>query len=61
MSGGSRASHHTAQGATLDEYADRIGPFLHKDVAICVEQARKCGVDPGLLLDVVQRGELTLT
>jgi hypothetical protein len=58
---GSRASHHAAQGATLDEHADRIGPFLREDAAICVEQARECGVDPGLLLGVAQRGELTIT
>lgn len=60
-SGGSRASHEAAQDASLDAFADRVRPFLHKDVAICVEYAREQGVDAGLLLEVVQRGPLTLT
>jgi 3-hydroxyisobutyrate dehydrogenase-like beta-hydroxyacid dehydrogenase len=60
MSGGSRASHHAALRASMAEFAARIGPFLSKDVAVCLEQAAERGVDPGLLIDVVRRGRLTL-
>jgi 3-hydroxyisobutyrate dehydrogenase-like beta-hydroxyacid dehydrogenase len=60
MSGGSQASRRTATGGTMAEFATRIGPFMKKDVAICLEQAAERGVDPGLLIDVVRRGPLTL-
>ena len=61
MSGGSQASHHAAQRASMAEFAARIAPFLSKDVAVCLEQAAERGVDPGLLIDVVRRGRLALT
>ena len=61
MSGGSKASHHAAQRASMAEFAARIGPFLAKDVAVCLEQAAERGVDPGLLIDVVRRGRLAIT
>lgn len=61
MSGGSRASHHAEQSGTLAAFEARIGPFLRKDVAICVEQAREQGVESGLLLDVIRRGPLRLS
>ena len=60
MSGGSQASHRAAARADMAEFAARIGPFMSKDVAICLEQAAERGVDPGLLIDVVRRGRLEL-
>jgi 3-hydroxyisobutyrate dehydrogenase-like beta-hydroxyacid dehydrogenase len=61
MSGGSQASHRVAaRGASMAEFATRIGPFMRKDVAACVEQAAERGADPGLLADVVRRGPLAL-
>ena len=60
MSGGSEASHRAAARADMAEFAARIGPFMRKDVAICLEQAAERGVDPGLLIDVVRRGRLAL-
>ncbi len=61
MSGGSYAGGRMAAGsADLDAFAGRIGPFMKKDVAACLEQADERGVDPGLLLDVVRRGHLPL-
>jgi hypothetical protein len=47
-SGGSQASHHAAMRAG---FAARIGPFMTKDVAICLAER---GVDPGLPIDVVR-------
>ena len=41
-------------------FATRIGPFMKKDVAACLEQAAERGVDAGLLIDVVRRGPLPL-
>ena len=62
MSGGSSASHRAAEGGgDMAAFATRIGPFMKKDVAACLEQAAERGVDPGLLIDVVQRGPLKLT
>jgi 3-hydroxyisobutyrate dehydrogenase-like beta-hydroxyacid dehydrogenase len=61
MSGGSQASQRAALRADLAEFAARIAPFMKKDVAVCLEQAAERGVDPGLLLEVVQRGRLDLT
>lgn len=61
MSGGSQASHHAALRASMAEFAARIGPFMSKDVAVCLEQATERGVDPGLLIDVVRQGRLALT
>jgi len=60
MSGGSQASGRAATGGTMAEFATRIGPFMKKDVAICLEQAAERGVDPGLLIDVVRRGRLAI-
>ena len=61
MSGGSQASHRAATGGgDMAAFARRIGPFMKKDVAVCLEQAAERGVDPGLLTDVVRRGPLTL-
>jgi 3-hydroxyisobutyrate dehydrogenase-like beta-hydroxyacid dehydrogenase len=60
MSGGSQASHRAATGGSMAEFATRIGPFMRKDVAACLEQAAERGVDPGLLIDVVRRGRLAL-
>ena len=60
MSGGSSASQRVAQSASLGEFADRIRPFVRKDVAICADHARQCGADPGLLFDVVRHGPLAL-
>jgi len=61
MSGGSQASRRAAERGTMDEFADRIGRFMRKDVAVCLEQADELGADPGLLIDVVRRGPLPLT
>jgi 3-hydroxyisobutyrate dehydrogenase-like beta-hydroxyacid dehydrogenase len=62
MSGGSQASFRAgARGAGLAEFAARIGPYLRKDVAVCLEQAAERGADPGLLIDVVRRGQLAIT
>jgi 3-hydroxyisobutyrate dehydrogenase-like beta-hydroxyacid dehydrogenase len=60
MSGGSQASHRAGTRGSMTEFATRIGPFMSKDVGICLEQAAERGVDPGLLIDVVRRGRLTL-
>ena len=61
MSGGSQASHRAAEGGgDMAAFATRIGPFMKKDVAACLEQAAERGVDPGLLIDVVRRGQLAL-
>lgn len=60
MSGGSQASRRTATGGTMAEFAARIGPFMKKDIAVCLEQATERGVDPGLLFDVVRHGRLPL-
>jgi 3-hydroxyisobutyrate dehydrogenase-like beta-hydroxyacid dehydrogenase len=60
MSGGSQASHRAGMRGSMAEFATRIGPFMSKDVAICLEQAAERGVDPGLLIDVVRRGRLDL-
>ncbi len=62
MSGGSQAAHRAATGgASMAEFAARIGPFMRKDVAACVAQAAERGADPGLLIDVVRQGRLALT
>ncbi len=61
MSGGSRVGDRIAAGgADLAAFAARIGPFMKKDVAACLEQAAERGVDAGLLIDVVRRGPLPL-
>ena len=60
MSGGSQVSRRAAAGADLASFATRIGPFMKKDVAVCLEQAAERGVDPGLLIEVVRRGRLGL-
>jgi 3-hydroxyisobutyrate dehydrogenase-like beta-hydroxyacid dehydrogenase len=61
MSGGSQASHRAAEGGgDMAAFATRIGQYMKKDVAACLEQAAERGVDPGLLIDVVRRGQLTL-
>ena len=59
MSGGSQVSRRAA-GADMAAFATRIGPFMRKDVAVCLEQAAERGVDPGLLIEVVRRGRLEL-
>ena len=61
MSAGSRAGDRIAAGgADLAAFAARIGPFMKKDVAACLDQAAERGVDAGLLIDVVRRGPLPL-
>lgn len=60
MSGGSQVSRRAADGADMASFAVRIGPFMKKDVAVCLEQAAERGVDPGLLIEVVRRGRLDL-
>jgi 3-hydroxyisobutyrate dehydrogenase-like beta-hydroxyacid dehydrogenase len=61
MSAGSRAGDRIAAGGgDLAAFAARIGPFMKKDVAACLEQAAERGVEPGLLIDVVRRGPLPL-
>jgi len=60
MSGGSQVSRRAAVGADMTAFATRIGPFMKKDVAVCLEQAAERGVDPGLLVEVVRRGPLGL-
>ena len=61
MSGGSSASRRAAEGqGDMAAFATRIGPFMKKDVAACLEQAAERGVDAGLLIDVVRRGPLPL-
>ena len=61
MSGGSQVSIRAAAGADMVSFGTRIGPFMKKDVAACLEQAAERGVDPGLLIEVVRRGRLELT
>ena len=60
MSGGSQVSLRAAVGADMASFATRIGPFMKKDVAACLEQAAERGVDPGLLIEIVRRGRLDL-
>jgi 3-hydroxyisobutyrate dehydrogenase-like beta-hydroxyacid dehydrogenase len=60
-SGGSRASDRVAAGGgDMAAFATRIGRFMKKDVAACLEQAAEREVDAGLLIDVVRRGPLPL-
>lgn len=61
MSGASQASRHASHDPTLDAFAQRLAPFLIKDVAVCHELAAELGVDPGMLADIVNRGPLALT
>jgi 3-hydroxyisobutyrate dehydrogenase-like beta-hydroxyacid dehydrogenase len=61
MSGGSQASRRAAMRADMAEFGTRIGPFMKKDVAVCLEQAAERGVDPGLLIEVVRQGPLALS
>ncbi|MCD4524263.1 NAD(P)-dependent oxidoreductase [Nocardioides sp. cx-173] len=61
MSGRSEASAYLTQSGSLTRFADRIGPFLRKDVAVCTEQIESLGLDTGLLLEVTRRGPLALT
>jgi 3-hydroxyisobutyrate dehydrogenase-like beta-hydroxyacid dehydrogenase len=61
MSGGCSASHRAAEGeGDMAAFATRIGPFMKKDVAACLDQAAERGVNPGLLADVVRQGPLAL-
>jgi 3-hydroxyisobutyrate dehydrogenase-like beta-hydroxyacid dehydrogenase len=60
MSGGSQVSRRAAAGADMAAFATRVGPFMKKDVAVCLEQAAERGVDPGLLIEIVRRGRLEL-
>src|SRR3984957_11010197 len=60
MSGGSQVSQRAAVGADMASFATRIGPFMKKDVAVCLEQAAERGGDPGLLIEVVRRWRLAL-
>jgi len=60
MSGGSQVTRRAAEGADMAAFATRIGPFMKKDVAVCLEQAAERGVDAGLLIEVVRRGRLEL-
>jgi 3-hydroxyisobutyrate dehydrogenase-like beta-hydroxyacid dehydrogenase len=61
MSGGSQASYRAAAGGgDMAAFAARIGPYMKKDVAACLEQAAERGVDPGLLIEVVRRGALSI-
>ncbi len=60
MSGGSQVSRRAAVGADMASFAVRVGPFMKKDVAVCLEQAAERGVDPGLLIEIVRRGRLAL-
>jgi 3-hydroxyisobutyrate dehydrogenase-like beta-hydroxyacid dehydrogenase len=59
MSGGSQAAER-AIGGTVDDFAARIGPFVRKDTAVCLEQAAEYGADPGLLIEVVRQGPLDI-
>ena len=56
-----RFVYRAAEGkGDMAAFATRIGPFMKKDVAACLEQAAERGVDAGLLIDVVRRGPLPL-
>jgi 3-hydroxyisobutyrate dehydrogenase-like beta-hydroxyacid dehydrogenase len=60
MSGGSTALRYMAATGSAEEFGRRVAHFLHKDVAACEDAARERDVDPGLLLDVVRRGPLSV-
>ena len=46
MSGGSQASDRAAVGGTMADFGRRIGPFMKKDIAACLEQAAERGGRP---------------
>ncbi|MCU1692024.1 MAG: 6-phosphogluconate dehydrogenase, NAD-binding protein [Frankiales bacterium] len=60
----SSGSSHAVTGArrhpSLGHFGSSTQPFLRKDVAVCRQVAADLGVDPGLLWDVVRRGDVDL-
>jgi 3-hydroxyisobutyrate dehydrogenase-like beta-hydroxyacid dehydrogenase len=60
-SGASAAMGHLlASGGEVAAFGERVGPYLRKDVASCVQTAGELGVDLGWLLGAVQNGPLPL-
>lgn len=60
MSGASQASRHIGRYGSPRAFADGVESFLAKDVAACIAGAAELGGDPGLLAEVVARGQLNL-
>jgi 3-hydroxyisobutyrate dehydrogenase-like beta-hydroxyacid dehydrogenase len=61
-SGASAAMGHLlGAGGDPVAFGERIGPYLRKDVAACVQTADELGADLGPLLGVVRSGPLLLT
>ncbi|MDT5000324.1 MAG: hypothetical protein QOK12_2429, partial [Mycobacterium sp.] len=59
-SAGSQVAAHAHRIGGMDEFAERAGPFLRKDIAACREAAAEAGVELGLLGTAVQEGPLAL-
>jgi 3-hydroxyisobutyrate dehydrogenase-like beta-hydroxyacid dehydrogenase len=59
-SAGSNAAIHAHRIGGMDEFAERAGPFLRKDIAACREAAAEAGVELGLLGTAVREGPLAL-
>jgi 3-hydroxyisobutyrate dehydrogenase-like beta-hydroxyacid dehydrogenase len=59
-SAGSNAAVHAHSVGGMDKFAERIGPFLRKDIAACREAAAEAAVDLGLLGTAVRAGPLAL-
>jgi len=59
-SAGSNAAAHAHRIGGMDEFAERAGPFLRKDIAACREAAAEAGVQLGLLGTAVREGPLAL-
>jgi 3-hydroxyisobutyrate dehydrogenase-like beta-hydroxyacid dehydrogenase len=59
-SAGSQVAAHAHRIGGMDEFAERAGPFLRKDIAACREAAAEAGVELGLLGTALQEGPLAL-
>ncbi|MDT5365501.1 MAG: hypothetical protein QOC69_7263 [Mycobacterium sp.] len=59
-SAGSQVAAHAHRIGGMDEFAQRAGPFLRKDIAACREAAAEAGVELGLLGTAVREGPLAL-
>jgi 3-hydroxyisobutyrate dehydrogenase-like beta-hydroxyacid dehydrogenase len=59
-SAGSQVAAHAHRIGGMDDFAERAGPFLRKDIAACREAAAEAGVELGLLGTAVREGPLAL-
>lgn len=59
-SGGSAASSYAAAAGSIATFGAGVAHYIGKDVAVCQQVAAELGVNPELLLSVVDRGPLPL-